>query len=112
MSEKKETQNSEKKIPHHRSSDFSSHYVTGSIVTGPTADGLFQLHFHIDTISIEAETAIPVEGADNTYTLTTNTDDMLQFRENKTRISLNRLGLEGLYSAIGKHLEKYKDEAS
>ena len=94
------------KIEHHRGNDFSSHYASGMIITGPTADGLFQIHFFMDTKGIVSETGVPIDEDGIEFKVTLGEGDMIQFREDKARISLSKLTLINLQDVIGRHLAK------
>ena len=97
------------KIPHHRGNDYSSHYATGMVLTGPTPDDLYQIHFFIETFGIQSETAVHAkDDEENVFQLSIGKDDLIAFREDKSRISVTSETLLKLRDIIDRHLAKDK----
>ena len=95
------------KIPHHRGNDYSSHYATGIVLTGPTPDDLYQMHFFIETFGIKSETAVHANGdEENVFQLSIGKDDLVAFREDKSRISVTSETLLKLRDIIDRHLTR------
>lgn len=102
------------KIPHHRSPNFISEHATGVVLAGPSPDGLHHLIFYVDAIGIQSETGESI--GENRYVTSIDPEDVLNFREDKARISLPTETLMRLYGMLhdryGVKEEQAKDDKS
>ena len=106
MSDKTE-QKKELKIAHLPAPDFSSHIVTGSILSSSSSDGLFHIIFFADAVKVDYETAYSVEGGEpDVYRLDMDQGSLTQFREDKCRLSMSLDSLIRLRDVIDTHLKR------
>ena len=109
-----ENNNNEKKIfkvPHRKSPHYISDYATGTIISGPTNDGLYHLIFYSDAISINSETGINVQSIQNNkgevieaYELGISDGDVEDFREDKAKIALSKQAIVSLIELLKKQI--------
>ena len=97
------------KIPHHRSTNFISEHATGVILSGPSPDGLHHLIFYVDAIGVQYETGESV--GENRYVTSIAPEDILNFREDKARISLPSEALFQLYKMLDDRYGAIKEKA-
>ena len=78
------------KIMHQRLAGYSSHYATGAIMSGPSGQGTVQLVFFEDAIQIQTETGeLDSENSlQSTYKVSLQPNDLLNYREDKVRITM------------------------
>lgn len=109
------------KIQHHRSPHFSSHFASGAILSGPTADGMYHITFHADAMGIKTETGTLIgdvvkEGSAEVahYKTSIEQDDLEPFREDKARVTLSYRSLLSLRDLLNRQhppeTETKKDE--
>lgn len=90
------------RLPHHRAGNFASFYANSTIMSGPSPEGMYYLVFSEDTISIEHEILVPVEGQENAFRPAIEDDSIRQFREDKARMAMTEQGLRNLYEMLEK----------
>ena len=99
-------------IPHKLSKQFTSHFATGVILSGPLPDGFFQMVFYTDAIGIESERASLKEHDDTGALYEVKSDvETARFREDKVRISMPEAPLRSLYGLLKRRFESLDDSA-
>lgn len=86
MSEENVAHKDSIKVQHLKASNYSSHYVNGATMSGPTEDGMYHLTFFSDSIRVESETLGFKDGHLGFYI---DKADMIQFREDKATITIS-----------------------
>lgn len=102
------------KIPHKLSKQFSSYVATGSILGGPSPNGLYHFIFYLDSMWIESETGTPVapvSGSDESqrYEVKLEKGDIRNFREDQARISMPEEAAKALYRLLQEKFEPEKN---
>jgi hypothetical protein len=99
------------KIPHKLSRQFGSYYASGTVLSGPTADGMYHLIFYFDSVSIDTETGIPDTEGSPAYTVSIEPGDVIRFREDQARISMHDKSLRMLYNLLKERFEPLKKDS-
>ena len=107
-----EKQDVVEKLPHIRSSNFSSTYVTGVVVSGKES-GAINFIFFEDAVQVLTETLHPVgvaAGGQQEYMVSMQEGDLQSYREDKVRISMPREAAIELYELLKKRFGSGEQE--
>lgn len=98
------------KIPHRRSPHFTTGFGSNIALTGPLANGLYQIDFVADAVALESETGIRVnDGRGDTYNLSYQENDTTAYRENVGRFYVPVSALRELRSILNSRLDQDSD---